>query len=250
MEENKSLKLQKIMADAGVASRRRCEELIESGRVTVNGRRAKIGDRADPQRDRIELDGKRIGGGKKRHVYIMLNKPRRVLTAMSDERGRRTVADYTDDVDGRIFPVGRLDYNSEGLLIMTDDGELANAVAHPSHNIKKGYETTVAGPVSERQLRRLGEPFELDGYTTAPANVGVIEQRGTSVVLYIEIGEGRNRQIRRMCEQVGLTVRRLKRVSEGTLELGELAPGEWRYLTRKETDALRGGTKKGDKDDD
>ena len=233
-------RLQKLLSACGVASRRTAEGYIEAGRVTVNGSVARLGDKADPARDRVEVDGKPL-----RPVgeltYILLHKPRGYVTTLSDEKGRRTVAELVSGCGARVWPVGRLDLNSEGLLLMTDDGELTHALLHPSHEVEKEYLVTVTGDV-DAALPILRGPMSLDGVPLAPAEVEVLHREGEGRArLSVVIHEGKNRQVRRMCAAAGLEVRRLKRVREGSLALGELPPGRWRRLTGEEVARLRGG---------
>ena len=226
-------RLQKLISSAGLASRRAAEELIAAGRVTVNGLPAVLGQRADPAADEIHVDGGPLRVGVER-VYIILNKPRGYVTTLSDERGRPTVAELAADAGERLYPVGRLDYNSEGLLLMTNDGALANALTHPSHGIAKTYLTEVAGDI-ETALPLLRGPMEIDGRAIRPAEVA----RAGAHTLYITIREGRNRQVRKMCAQAGLSVRRLTRIAEGPLRLGDLPTGKWRRLTENEINVLK-----------
>lgn len=228
-------RLQKILSAGGIASRRRAEELILAGRVTVNGITASLGDRADPADDEIRVDGKEISIGEK--VYIMLNKPRGYVTTASDERGRRKVTDLVTDCGQRVFPVGRLDMNTEGLLILTNDGAYANRVTHPSKEIEKEYHLSVVGDI-DAALSILLSPMELDGRPIKKPVVEVISDEGGSGKISITIREGRNRQIRRMCELAGLEVKRLKRVREGNLSLGSLKSGKWRRLTGSEAESV------------
>lgn len=230
-------RLQKLLSAAGVCSRRAAEPLLETGRVTVNGRVARLGDKADPERDEIRVDGVPIrSGGEK--TYIMLHKPAGYVTTLSDERGRATVADLLEACGARVWPVGRLDLDSEGLLLLTDDGDLTYRLTHPSHEIAKEYHVTVSGDV-ERALPILRGPMELDGVPLAPAVVREIGREGRAPILSVVIHEGRNRQVRRMCAAAGLEVLRLVRVREGTLVLGGLPSGSWRYLTEYETAYLK-----------
>lgn len=226
-------RLQKLISACGLASRRTAEGWITAGRVTVNGRTAHLGDRADPDRDEILVDGTPLdpGGGR---TYLMLNKPRGYVTTLSDEKGRRTVADLVSDCGARVWPVGRLDMDSEGLLLLTDDGELTHRLLHPSHEIEKEYLVWVTGDV-KRALPILSAPMELDGDMLSPAKVRRGRVSGGVSQLSIVIHQGKNRQVRRMCAQAGLTVLRLKRVREGGLSLDRsLAPGKWRALTGQE----------------
>ena len=231
-------RLQKLLSAAGVCSRRRAEEYITAGRVTVNGRSASLGDRADPDRDEIALDGQPVVRSQTRTV-LMLYKPRGVVTTLSDEKGRRTVADLVKGYPARVWPVGRLDLDSEGLLLLTDDGDLTNALIHPRHEVEKEYLVWVTG-CTEPGLRALARPMKLDGQALRPAQVAVLRREGERTVLSVVIHEGKNRQIRQMCAACGMTVRRLKRVREGSLTLDRtLAPGQWRPLTPAETARLK-----------
>ena len=229
-------RLQKIISARGITSRRKAEEMIERGRVTVNGERAFLGDKADPELDEIAVDGKIITG-ESDLVYIMLNKPRGYVTTVKDERGRKTVMELVEDAGTRVYPVGRLDMASEGLLIFTNDGDFANRLMHPSHQVEKEYVVRVDGDV-DAGLTVLLSPMELDGKPVKKPKVEVLEDRGGSGTLSIVIHEGRNRQVRRMCEQAGLKVKRLIRVREGELSLGRLRRGEWRTLDKDELELL------------
>lgn len=231
-------RLQKLIAAAGIASRRHAEELIELGRVTVNGKLACLGDKADPAKDDIRIDGAPLGN-KERPVYIMLNKPRGYVTTMSDEKGRKSVAELTADCGARVFPVGRLDLDSEGLLIMTNDGELANALMHPSKGCVKEYLVRVKGEDIAAKAEKMAAGVELDGKRTAPAEIEILKADGQNALLRFAIHEGRNRQIRRMCQSVELKVTRLKRVSQGGVQLGRLPAGKWRLLTKEEIMRLK-----------
>lgn len=229
-------RLQKLLSAAGVCSRRRAEEYITAGRVTVNGRPASLGDRADPDRDEIALDGQPVVRSQTRTV-LMLYKPRGVVTTLSDEKGRRTVADLVKGCPARVWPVGRLDLDSEGLLLLTDDGDLTNALIHPRHEVEKEYLVWVTG-CTEPGLGALARPMKLDGQALRPAQVAVLRREGERTVLSVVIHEGKNRQIRRMCAAVGLHVKRLRRVREHTLSLGALPEGGWRELTADEVRAF------------
>ena len=232
------IRLQKYLSQCAVASRRKAEELIESGRVKVNGRPAKLGDKVSPKKDTVTVSGKKIVP-QKNNVYIMLHKPRGFITTMEDERGRKCVASLVEDVGTRVYPVGRLDKNSEGLLLMTNDGEFSNAMMHPSRHITKTYRVTIRPDISEDQITALSEGIEIDGRMTAPADVRILEKRDGRVVIEMILREGRNREIRKMCEAVGLEVARLKRTSVGPIKLGMLQPGEWRDLKPDELRAIR-----------
>lgn len=225
-------RLQKVLAQAGLCSRREAERWMLEGRVTVNGHAASPGDRADLQKDKIMVDGKPVGVAEEKR-YLMLYKPRGYVSTMKDERGRKTVADLVRDCHARVVPVGRLDYNSEGLLLLTNDGEFVHALTHPKHEVEKHYEVRVRGRLDH--IPRLSEPMEIDGYRIRPASVVILEQDERSAKLRLTIHEGRNRQIRKMCEQCGLEVRRLKRVAVGELPLDpRLKSGAWRDLTPDE----------------
>lgn len=231
-------RLQKLLSSAGVCSRRRAEDYILAGRVTVNGTPAHLGDRADPDRDTVCLDGTPLVSAPAARQVLMLYKPRGVVTTLSDERGRKTVADLVRDCPTRVWPVGRLDRDSEGLLLLTDDGALTHALLHPSHEVEKEYLVWVTGQ-TETGLARLSEPLTLDGYALHPARVQLLRREGAKSLLSVVIHEGRNRQVRRMCALCGMEVQRLKRVREGTLRLDErLKPGQWRPLTPGERQLL------------
>lgn len=243
MEKNR---IQKVIADAGFCSRRKAEELISSGRVKLNGHPVKLGDKA-AFNDLITIDGERITVPKKKNfIYIMLNKPRGYVTTMSDELDRRCVTELIEDVGERVYPVGRLDRNSEGLLLFTNDGEFANSIMHPSKHISKTYRVTVRPDISDDQLVKMSEGIVIDGQKTLPANIVVKTKEPGRVVMLITIHEGRNRQIRKMCEAVGLEVARLKRISVGPIKLGMLKPGTWRELSAEELNAIRNAIGKDD----
>ncbi len=230
-------RLQKIISTAGIASRRKAEAYIEAGRVTINGAVAKLGMRGDPDRDDIRLDGKPVKPAAEL-VYLMLNKPRGYVTTLEDEKGRKTAAQLVEGCGARVYPVGRLDMDSEGLLLFTNDGALTNHLIHPRHQVEKEYQVWVKGNW-KAALAVLRGPMELDGCPLAPARVEVLESKGGTAVLTFVIHEGKNRQIRRMCQQAGVQVLRLKRVREGRLELGGLKPGAWRRLTPEEVSGLK-----------
>ncbi|MBQ1674499.1 MAG: rRNA pseudouridine synthase [Oscillospiraceae bacterium] len=231
-------RLQKIIAQAGLCSRRAGEELLRQGRVCVNGQIASLGDSADPSRDRIEVDGRPLPSAPPA-VYIMLHKPRGYVTTLSDERNRPTAAQLVTDCGERVFPVGRLDMDSEGLLLFTNDGALMQAMIHPRHEVNKIYHVTVSGEISGAAAR-LAAINDLDGEPIRPAQVEELSRSGGQALLRITIHEGKNRQIRRMCRKAGLSVRKLQRVQEGNLRLGDLPPGKWRYLTDAEIKELKG----------
>jgi len=232
-------RLQKILSARGVCSRRKAEEKITAGSVLVNGILAKLGDTADPDRDEILVDGIPLPPMTE-FVYIMLNKPRGYVTTLSDEKGRPNAAQLVADCGVRVYPVGRLDMDSEGLLLFTNDGEFANQLMHPKHEVNKTYRVTVRGFTIDC-LEKLKLPVELDGYTIRKPEVSLLRSSGTSgkAELEVTIHEGRNRQVRRMCEIAGMTVIRLNRISEGKLKLGNLPQGKWRHLTAAEVDSLK-----------
>ena len=237
----KPIRIQKVLGDAGILSRRKTEEYIKTGRITVNGHKAQPGHPVDPARDIIAIDGQRVTiARRKENVYLMLNKPRGYVTTTSDELGRRCVTQLVEDAPARVYPVGRLDRDSEGLLLMTNDGQFANLIMHPSHHVSKTYRVTVRPDINDDQLVRLSAGLDIgEGEVTQPAVVHVLEKQPGRVVLQITITEGKNRQVRRMCQAVGLEVVRLKRISEGPLKLGMLQPGQWRELKKSEVIALR-----------
>ncbi len=229
-------KLQKILSARGVASRRLAEQLIMQGRVTCNGRVCQLGDRADAEQDEILLDGKPLPSvGKK--VYLMLHKPRGYVTTLSDEKGRKNAAQLVSDCGARVYPVGRLDMDSEGLLLFTNDGDFANRLMHPSHEVNKTYRVCVSG-YSEAALEKLKQPVTLDGYRIRPPQVSLVKADLQKAEILVTIHEGRNRQVRRMCDLAGMQVQRLIRISEGPLQLGRLPLGKWRYLTDEEVNLL------------
>lgn len=230
-------RLQKILSSRGVASRRASEELLLSGRVTVNGQVAGVGEKADPEKDEILLDGKPLPELPS-NVYIMLHKPRGYVTTLSDEKGRQNAAELVKDCGLRVYPVGRLDMDSEGLLLFTNDGDFANSLMHPKKEVDKTYEVWVQG-YHDGLLALLRRPIELDGYRIKPPKVSLIRADGQKAKLMIVIHEGRNRQIRRMCEAAGAKVTRLRRIAEGSVKLGDLSLGKWRYLTESEIAELK-----------
>ena len=237
-------RVQKALSDCGYTSRRKAESLIASGAVQVNGRPVKLGDKCNPARDLITVNGEKIVvHAKQEKLYIMLHKPRGYVTTLSDEHERRCVASLVEDVGQRVYPVGRLDKNSEGLLLLTNDGEFANLMMHPSHHVSKIYRVTVRPDINDEQAARLAEGVVIDGRKTAPSVVRVLDKQPGRVVLEMVLREGRNRQIRKMCEAVGLEVARLKRVSIGPVKLGMLKPGAWRPLQKSELIALRNAAK-------
>ena len=246
---DKKIRLQKYLSEAGIASRRKAEEMIRSGLVKVNGHVAQIGDSVDPKKDNVAVRGKVV---KKQNSlrYILLNKPRGYVTTTDDELGRKCVLELVKDVRERIYPVGRLDRVSEGALILTNDGAFANAMMHPSKHVPKTYRVTVRPEATSEQVDLLETGVEIDGRMTAPAEVRYLQKEEGRAVLEIVLYEGRNRQIRKMCEAVNLEVARLKRTAVGSVKLGMLQTGQWRDLTAEEVEKLMvqaGAKKKGGK---
>lgn len=232
-------RLQKVLARAGVASRRQSEELITGGKVVVNGKVVtQLGTKVNADKDKILVNGKLLPPPEKKAYYI-LNKPRGYVTTLSDERGRKTVLDLLPDVEERVYPVGRLDYDSEGLLLLTNDGDLTHALTHPRHQVKKTYLVRVAGVPEPEKLQAMARGLQLEDGLTAPADVKLVDILNGRALLQISIHEGRNRQVRRMCEHIGYPVLRLRRVCIGPLQLKDLKPGQYRPLTRQEVQELR-----------
>ena len=237
------IRLQKYIADAGLMSRRAAEEEIKNGNVSVNGHVAALGAKINPKTDVVSYRGKRIKYEKREYTYIMLNKPRGYLSSTTDDRGRKCVTDLLSGVDARVYPVGRLDLISEGMLLLTDDGELKNRLTHPSHSLPKLYRVKVGGEVNEEQFERLTSPMIIDDYEIKPVAVVISDKDESGTVLKMTLFEGRNRQIRKMCEQAGLTVKRLSRVAIGKIKLNGLAVGHYRHLTEEEVAYLYNNTK-------
>ena len=236
----KEIRLQKFLSESGVASRRKSEELIAEGKVRVNGRVARIGDSIDPIHDTVTVSGKKIARVRQSDLrYIMLHKPRGFVSTMSDEMGRKCVAQLVENVGARVYPVGRLDKDSEGLLLFTNDGDFANAMTHPSKEIPKTYRVTVRPAVTDDMLTEFAVGIMIDGKRTAPADVAILSKEENRVVLQIILREGRNREIRKMCEALGLEVARLKRTQIGTVKLGMLKQGDWRDLSDEEVRKLK-----------
>lgn len=239
MEE---LRIQKYLSNQGIISRRGAEEAVMRGRVEVNGKKAATGQKVIPEIDEITFDGTVIAPKpENKKIYVMLNKPAGVVTTMSDEKKRTCVADILDktEIKERIYPVGRLDMYSEGLLLLTNDGETANKLAHPKNEIGKTYVLSVKGEPGQNLIDKFSEPVTIGGKKTSPAKTEIMEQKNGVTKLKVEISEGKNRQIRRICDELGLVVLKLKRVRVGKLSLGELAPGRWRYLSRSEMNYLK-----------
>ena len=240
-------RIQKVLSDQGVCSRRAAEKLIDEGRVKVNGHPVTLGDKMDPDFDKVSIDGKSVRIVRKRqYTYLMLNKPRGYITTASDERGRKTVMDLLTGVDRRVYPIGRLDKDSEGLLLLTDDGAFANLLTHPSGGVGKLYRVTVRPRATEEQVVKMSSGVVLDdGTKTMPCAINVVTDEPGRTVMEMTLKEGKNREIRRMCEAVGLEVVRLKRNAEGVVKLGMLKPGTYRELTKAEVSGLRAAAAKG-----
>lgn len=234
------IRLQKFLAVCGVASRRTAEKYIEDGRVAVNGKIiTELGVKISPK-DKVEFDGKQVTFDESK-IYIAINKPKGVLSTVSDDRGRKTIVDLVkNDFPERIYPVGRLDYDTEGLIFMTNDGDFTYAVTHPKHNINKTYEAVIHGKLKDDEIIKLCRGVDIGGFTTSPATIDVVDEEQSKSVVHITIHEGKNRQVRKMFEAVGHNITKLKRISVGGVKLGNLKSGKWRELTEKEIKMLKG----------
>ena len=240
MEE---IRIQKYLSEQGIMSRRNAEDAVIRKKIVINGEKAVLGQKVIPEIDEIMVDGVIITRKKEnKKIYIMIYKPAGVITTMSDDQGRTCISDIIDkdEIGGRVYPVGRLDMYSEGLLILTNDGEVANKLMHPKHKISKIYHITIKGELKQETIKKLSEPIEIDGRKTSPAKIGVIELKNGKTKLKMEIFEGRNRQIRRMCDNLDLIILKLKRVCAGKLNIGTLKPGQWKYLNHNEISYLKG----------
>lgn len=235
MEE---IRIQKFISDCGVMSRRAAEKEIEAGHVTVNGKRALIGQKIDPVHDKVKVGG-RLCRRTEEKVYVMLNKPRGYVTTMSDEKGRKCIPELMEELPERVYPCGRLDMESEGLLLLTNDGTVADKLMHPRNHLEKIYHVKVRTEIAPEVITRLNEPMVIDGYKIKPVTVALIAKKDGATTLRFTLSEGRNRQIRKMCEQVGLEVMRLRRIAVGELNIGTLRPGQWRFLNHSETEYLK-----------
>ena len=231
-------RIQKLISAAGLMYRRAAETLIADGRVKINGHTAAVGEKADPVTDTILVDGKPLpeSGNK---VYIMLNKPRGYVTTMSDEKGRKCIPELMEELPERVYPCGRLDMESEGLLLLTNDGTVADKLMHPRNHLEKIYHVKVRTEIAPEVITRLNQPMVIDGYKIKPVTVALIAKKDGATTLRFTLSEGRNRQIRKMCEQVGLEVMRLRRIAVGELNIGTLRPGQWRFLNHSETEYLK-----------
>lgn len=239
---DEKIRLQKFLAECGIASRRKSEELIELGKVKVDGKVAHIGDKVNPKKDNVTVNGRKVRKESGKY-YIMLHKPRGFITTMSDEMDRKCVAQLVKDVDARIYPIGRLDKESEGLLLFTNDGDFANGMTHPTKHVPKTYRVTIRPDITDEQITKMMTGIMIDDRKTLPADVRVISREPNRVVIEIVICEGRNRQIRKMCEELKLDVARLKRVAVGTVKLGMLKQGAWRHLSAEEVNRLKRAAK-------
>ena len=235
MEE---IRIQKFISDCGVLSRRAAEKEIEAGHVTVNGKRALIGQKIDPVHDKVKVGG-RLCRRTEEKVYVMLNKPRGYVTTMSDEKGRKCIPELMKELPERVYPCGRLDMESEGLLLLTNDGTVADKLMHPRNHLEKIYHVKVRTEIAPEIITRLNEPMVIDGYKIKPVTVALIAKKDGATTLRFTLSEGRNRQIRKMCEQMGLEVMRLRRIAVGELNIGTLRPGQWRFLNHSETEYLK-----------
>lgn len=233
------VRIHKFLADCGIMSRRAAEEAVKRGEVKVNGERAELGQKIDADEDTVEYKGKRVVMSGRRNEYYILNKPVGYVTTMSDEKGRPCISDLISDIETRVYPVGRLDYDSEGLILLTNDGELTARLTHPRHGIGKYYNVTVKGQVTMQQRKQLSREMDIDGYTIMPVKNEVISMHEDKTVLGMELFEGRNRQIRKMCEKVGLEVIKLRRIAIGQIELGNLKPGCWKKLNGAQIEYLK-----------
>ena len=244
------VRINKFFTDCGVLSRRAAEAEIEAGRVKINGQTATLGQKINPKKDVVEYKGKRImprKGEDKKFTYVMLNKPCGYITTMTDDRGRKCVSELVADVGKRIYPVGRLDMYSDGLLLFTDDGELTNLLTHPKHEIPKIYHVKVKGSSDEKKIKELGKPMIIDDYQIEPVKIEIVSDRRDACILRMTLYEGRNRQIRKMCEQVHLEILSLRRVAIGNIQLGELPQGKWRHLSGAEVRYLKDALSKSQK---
>lgn len=233
------IRVQKLLSDAGITSRRGAERDIAEGLVTVNGRVCELGTKVDPMHDVVVYKGKRVSNIPEKKLYVMLNKPRGYVTSLHDEYDRKCIAELLTDLPCRVYPIGRLDKDSEGLLLLTNDGDFANKMMHPSGNISKVYHARVRPALTDSAYKILTSPMEIDGYKIKPVKVSLLESTEVSSLLRFELKEGRNRQIRKMCEQASLNVVRLQRVAEGDISMDKLPVGKWKYLTKAQIEYLK-----------
>ena len=238
MEE---IRIQKYLSDCGVMSRRAAEREIEQGKIYINGQRAVIGQKIDPSKDVVKYNNEIVGQADKHFQYIMLYKPRGYVTTMSDEKNRKCITELIKDIGTRVYPIGRLDMYSEGLLLLTNDGDLTNKLTHPKHNIPKIYHVKLAGDVTPEQLKALSSPMTIDDYEIQPVENELVSRNEHNTVIRMTLYEGRNRQIRKMCENLDLEILNLKRIAVGNITLGDLHPGKWRRLTQSQIKYLKEG---------
>ncbi len=236
MEE---IRLNKYISDCGLMSRRSAEKEIESGNITVNGERVEVGRKILPGIDKVAYKGKPVTKSTDKKIYVMLYKPRGYVTTMSDEQGRKSIPELVSDVPARVYPCGRLDMDSEGLLLLTNDGDVAQALMHPRNHVEKIYHVKVKGEIEQEKIKALNSPMIIDGSKIAPVKVSIISRRDGETALKFVLTEGRNRQIRKMCEQVDVEIKRLKRIAIGEINIGMLTPGRWKYLNHNETEYLK-----------
>lgn len=232
------MRIQKYISDCGVMSRRAAEKEIELGHFTVNGQKATIGQKIDPAKDKVSYKGNPLSGSEKKQ-YVILYKPRGYVTTMNDEEGRKCLPELLKDIPERVYPCGRLDMDSEGLLILTNDGEVANKLMHPKHHVDKIYHVKIKGEISPEKLELLNSPMVIDDYKIKPVKVSIIERKEGHTILRFILSEGRNRQIRKMCEQAEILITRLKRISVGDITIGMLTPGKWKYMNHNEISYLK-----------
>lgn len=236
MEE---IRLNKYISDCGLMSRRSAEKEIEAGNITVNGEKVEVGRKIVVGIDKVMYKGRPVRRSDEKKLYVMLYKPRGYVTTMSDEQGRKCIPELVSDVPARVYPCGRLDMDSEGLLLLTNDGEVAQKLMHPRNHVEKIYHVKVQGEIEPDKLKALNSPMVLDGVKIAPVRVSIISRRDGETSLKFILTEGRNRQIRKMCENVGLEIKRLKRIAIGNINIGMLTPGKWKYLNHNETEYLK-----------
>lgn len=236
MEE---IRLNKYISDCGLMSRRSAEKEIEAGNITVNGEKVEVGRKIVVGIDKIMYKGRPVRRSADKKIYVMLYKPRGYVTTMSDEQGRKCIPELVSDIPTRVYPCGRLDMDSEGLLLLTNDGEVAQKLMHPRNHVEKIYHVKIEGEIEPDKLKILNSPMVLDGVKIAPVRVSIISRRDGETALKFILHEGRNRQIRKMCEIAGLEIKRLKRIAIGNINIGMLTPGKWKYLNHNETEYLK-----------
>ena len=236
----KEIRLNKYISDCGLMSRRAAEREIENGSIKVNGEKVEVGRKIIPGVDKVTYKGKEVKHDSERKIYVMLYKPRGYVTTMSDEQGRKCIPELVKDVPARVYPCGRLDMDSEGLLLLTNDGEVAQKLMHPRNHIEKIYHVKIKGEIEPQKLKMLNSPMKIDGVDIAPVKVSIISRKEGETALKFILTEGRNRKIRKMCEQAELEIKRLKRIAIGDINIGMLTPGKWKYLNHNESEYLKG----------